>query len=613
LTAGVGGQSRTSDWASSNYDGTSNRYSPLDQITPQNVAKLERVWSIHLKPEGYTQRLREMEAVPLVVGNMMYLASPYGAILALDATTGAEKWKFQLPESDLPAKRGLAYWPGADGAPPSLFFGGTRGGLYAIKASDGSYNAGFGANGVLNLKTPEVMVTGMDQPYSLLSSPTIYKNLVIIGAGTGEGAGGSNAGTGPAGDTRAFDARTGKLVWTFHTVPRPGEFGYDTWGENSARNRSGVNTWGYMSVDVERGILYMPLGAPNNDRVGIDRPGNNLFSSSVVAVDANTGKYMWHFQLVHHDIWDYDTQSAPLLVDLRRDGKVVPALIIVNKTGLMFTFDRVTGKPIFDIVERPVPKSDLPNEQASPTQPFPVKPPPLTQNTASRDNLYKGEPQHQSYCEHMVDDNNMKLGGPFMPISFNRYSISPPGPAGGINYWGATYDPKLNLFVSNTTNLFQPMRLILRPDGSYINNGPLAGTRRFGDADRKLPCGPTPWGELVAVNMDTGDIAYRKTLGVSDMLPPGMQDTGRPSTGGATLTASGLTFVGGSDDFRFRAFATATGEKLFEIKLPSSIEATPITYMGSDGRQYVTIISTGGGLTGSEVTNDEVIAFALPK
>jgi glucose dehydrogenase len=278
LTAGVDGQSRVTDWRSSNYDGTSNRYSPLDQITPQNVAKLERVWSIHLKPESYTQRLREMEAIPLVIGNMMYLASPYGAILALDATTGAEKWKFQLPDSDLPAKRGMAYWPGADGVPASLFFGGTRGGLYSIKASDGSYNTGFGVNGVLNLKTPEVMVEGMEQPYSLLSSPTIYKNLVIIGAGTGEGAGGSNAGTGPAGDTRAFDAKTGKLVWTFHTVPRPGEFGYDTWGENSARNRSGVNTWGYMSVDEARGIVYMPLGAPNNDRVGTTTSGTTTRS-----------------------------------------------------------------------------------------------------------------------------------------------------------------------------------------------------------------------------------------------------------------------------------------------------------------------------------------------
>ena len=615
-TAAVGiAQSKTAatDWPSTNYANTANRYSPLDQITAQNVATLEKAWSIHLKPAGYTGRLREDEAIPLVIGNTMYLASPYGAIHALDATTGAEKWKFQLPNNELPSKRGLAYWPGADGVPASIIFGASAGGLYSIKASDGTLNGGFGENGVVNLKTPEVMQTGMNASYSLLSSATIYKNLIIIGAGTGEGAGGSNAGAGPAGDTRAFDARTGKLVWTFHTVPRPGELGYETWEENSAKFRSGVNVWGYTSLDEERGILYMPLGAPNNDRVGIDRPGNNLFSSSVVAVDANTGKYLWHFQLVHHDIWDYDTQSAPLLVDLQRGGTTVPAVIIVNKTGLMFTLNRVTGKPIFDVEERPVPKSDLPGEKTSPTQPFPVKPPPLTQNTISRDNLYKGEPQHQSYCEHLVDDNNMKLGGPFMPIAFNRYSISPPGPAGGINFWGASYDPKLHLFISNTNNIFQPMRLILRPDGSYVNSGPLAGTRRFGDPDRKLLCGPTPWGELIAVNMDTGDIAYRKTLGVSDMLPTGMQDTGRASSGGVILTASGLTFVGGTDDFRFRAFATATGDKLWEIKLASSIETTPITYMGSDGRQFVTVVSTGGGLTGSDVTNDEIIAFALPK
>ena len=545
----------------------------------------------------------------------MYLASPYGAVIALDATTGVEKWRFQLPDNALPSKRGLAYWPGGGDIPlpPSIVFGSTTGGLYSIKASDGTPNEWFGENGVVNLKTREVMQTGTSPGYSLLSSPTIYKNLIITGAGTGEGPGGSTAGAGPAGDTRAWDARTGKLVWTFHTVPRPGEFGYDTWGGNSAQNRSGVNVWGYTSLDAERGILYMPLGAPNNDRVGIDRPGNNLFSSSVVAVDANTGKYLWHFQLVHHDIWDYDTQSAPLLVDLRRDGQVVPAVIIVNKTGLMFTFNRVTGKPIFDIEERPVPKSDVPGEQASPTQPFPVKPEPLTQNTIARSNLYKGEPQHQSYCEHMVDDNNMKLGGPYLPIAFNQYSISPPGPAGGINFWGPAYDPDLHLFVSNTSNIFQPMRIIQRPDGSYINSGPLAGTRRFGDLDRHLLCGPTPWGELVAVNMDTGNIAYRKTLGVSDMLPAGLQDTGRPSSGGVVLTASGLTLVGGTDDFRFRAFATATGEKLWEIKLPSSVETTPITYMGGDGRQFVTVVSTGGGLTGSTVTNDEIIAFALPK
>jgi quinoprotein glucose dehydrogenase len=611
----AGGATGATDWPSTNYDQSANRYSPLTQITGKNVGTLQQVWSFHLKPAGFTGPMREDEAIPIVIGNTMYLGSPYGAVIALDATTGVEKWRFQLPNNELPSKRGVAYWPGGGDLPlpPSITFGSTTGKLYSLKAEDGTLNEWFGENGVITLKTPAVMQTGTNVAYSLLSSPTIYKNLIITGAGTGEGPGGSSGGAGPAGDTRAWDARTGKLVWTFHTVPRPGEFGYDTWGGDSANNRSGVNVWGYTSLDADRGILYMPLGAPNNDRVGIDRPGNNLFSSSVVAVDANTGKYLWHLQLVHHDIWDYDTQSAPLLVDLRRDGQMVPAVIIVNKTGLMFTLNRVTGKPIFDIEERPVPKSDVPGEQASPTQPFPVKPPPLAQNTISRNNLYKGEPQHQSYCEHLVDDNNMKLGGPYLPIAFNQYSISPPGPAGGINFWGPSYDPELHLFVSNTSNIFQPMRIIQRPDGSYANSGPLAGTRRFGDPDRKLLCGPTPWGELVAVNMDTGNIAYRKTLGVSDTLPAGLQDTGRASSGGVVLTASGLTFVGGTDDFRFRAFATATGEKLWEVRLPSSVETTPITYQGADGRQFVTVVSTGGGLTGSAVTNDEIIAFALPK
>ena len=600
-------------WPASNFDHSANRYSPLVQITPANVSTLQRAWSIHLKPDGYSGRLITDEAIPIVIGNMMYLGSPYGAVIALDATSGAEKWKYQLPNNDIPAKRGLAYWPGGGGRPASIVFGSNAGALYSLNAATGQLNEWFGAKGIVNTKTPEVMQTGMDVPYSILSPPAIFKNLIITGAGTGEGPGGSKGGDGPAGDTRAWDATTGKLVWTFHTVPRPGEFGYDSWGEGGATNRSGVNVWGYMSLDAARGILYMPLGAPNNDRVGIDRPGNNLFSSSVVAVDANTGKYLWHFQLVHHDVWDYDMQSAPLVVDLQRGGQTVPALLVVNKTGLLFTLNRVTGKPIFDVVERRVPQSDVPGEKVSPTQPFPVKPEPLTQMTISRDNLYKGEPKHQSYCEHMVDDNNIKLGGPYMPIAAERYSMSPPGPQGGINFWGAAYDPRLHLFVSNTTNLFQPMRLTKRPDGSWINAGELAGLRRFGDPDRHLPCGPTPWGELVAVNMDTGDIAYRKTLGVSDMLPAGLQNTGRPSTGGVILTASGLTFVGGTDDFRFRAFATATGDKLWEIKLPASIEATPVTYMGADGRQFVTVVATGGSLTGSEVTNDEIIAFAMPK
>src|SRR4030095_5328403 len=300
-------------WSASNYDQSANRYSPLTQITPANVSTLQRAWSIHLKPTGYSGKLLVDEAIPLVIGNTMYVGSPYGAVIALDATSGAERWRFQLPNNDIPAKRGIAYWPGGGGRSASIVFGSNAGALYSIDSATGRLNDWFGDKGVVNTKTPDVMQTGMNIPYSHLSSPTIFKNLIITDAGTGEGPGGSNGGSGPAGDTRAWDATTGKLVWTFHTVPRPGEFGYDSWGEGSAKNRSGVNVWGYMSLDAARGIVYMPLRAPNNDRGGSDRPGNNLFSSSIVAVDANTGKYLWHFQLVHHDVWDYDAQSAPLV------------------------------------------------------------------------------------------------------------------------------------------------------------------------------------------------------------------------------------------------------------------------------------------------------------
>jgi quinoprotein glucose dehydrogenase len=617
LLAGAAYAASGTDWPVSGHDPGGDRYSPLTQINKDNVANLQRAWSYHLKPAGYTGRPRLVEAVPIVIGNTMYIASTYGEIIALDATTGAAKWKYEIPGHDTPSARGLAYWQGGEGAPASIFFGTRSGHLYSLKASDGTLNAPFGEAGVLNLKTPAVMQTGPDAIYIQPSPPIIFKNLVITGAGPGEGPGGSRGGLGPAGDTRAWDAKTGKLVWTFHTVPRPGELGYDTWGDDSAKNRSGVNVWGYMTVDTKRGILYMPLGAPNNDRVGVDRPGNNLFSSSIVAVDANTGKYLWHFQVVHHDIWDYDTQDPPVLMDVHKDGKTIPALLTVNKNALAFILNRVTGKPIFGVEERPVPQSDVPGEKTSPTQPFPVKPEPLSQNTLSRDNLYKGEPEHQAYCEHMVDDNQIKLGGPYLPPGFNQYTVSPPGTQGGVNFWGGSYDPKLHLFVANVNNLFQPMHVIMRPDKDgntiFINQGPLAGVRRFWDAAKHLPCGPTPWGQLVAVNVDTGDIVYRKTLGVTDSFPPGLQNTGRPGTGGTILTASGLTFVGATDDFRFRAFATATGDKLWEIKLPASVEMTPVTYRGSDGRQFVTVIDTGGSQIGSTVTNDEVIAFALPK
>ncbi len=594
------------DWQTSGHDLGGQRYSPLTQINKNNVAGLQIAWSYHLTPAGYSGRPRLAEAIPIVVGNHMYISSPYGQVIALNATTGAQEWKFDLPDNDTPTERGVAYWPGAKGTPAAVVFGSRMGRLYSVDAKTGKPSESFGDHGIVNLKTPEVMGNSPTYPYGQPAVPIIYKNLIITGAGTPDAA----PNVGATGDTRAWDAVTGKLAWTFHTVPLPGTFGFDTWAGDSARHRSGVNVWGYFTVDQKRGILYMPLGAPNNDRVGVDRPGNNLFSSSIVAVDANTGKYLWHFQVTHHDIWDNDTQDPPVLMDVHKDGKTIPALLTVNKNALAFILDRVTGKPIFGVEERAVPKSNVPGEETSPTQPFPMKPEQLSQGSVSRDNLYKGEAEHQAYCEKLVDSNHMVLGSTYLPPGYNEITVAPPGTQGGVNYYGGSYDPKLHLFVANVNNLFQPDRVVKKADGTYVNN---YGVTRFWDPDKKLPCGPTPWGQLVAVNVDTGDVVYRKTLGVTDSFPPQFQDTGRPGLGGTILTASGLTFVGATDDFRFRAFATATGDKLWEVKLKASVTATPATYLGSDKRQYLAMSDTGGSQTGSVVTNDEIIAFALPK
>lgn len=613
------------DWPMVGHDPGGDRYSTLTQVTPANVRDLRVAWVYHMKPPvkadaGHADigpsntggGFHQSEDQPLVIGQTMYVVTPYSRVAALDSSTGHEKWIFEIPDDDNASLRGAAYWPGDGSAAPAIIFGTRRGRMYSISAATGQLNRDFGVNGMVDLKTPEVMRTGMDKSYILPSPPTIYKNLVITGAGPGEGPGGKDGGLGPAGDTRAWDAKTGKLVWTFHSVPLPGETGHETWGGDSWKNRSGVNVWGYMTVDVSRGILYMPFGAPNNDRVGVDRPGDNLFGSSLVAVNAETGKLLWYFQVVHHDIWDIDTESPPTLFDVRRGSEIIPAVGTVNKNALMFILNRVTGKPIYGVVERPVPKSNVPGEQTSPTQPFPVLPEPLSQVTLSRSNVYKDTPEHKAWCEKYVDDNDMLLGEvQYTPTRLDQYTVPLPGTQGGVNYYGGAIDPKHGLFIVNVNNLAQPMRIIRNPDGSYINSGPLAGLQRFWNPANHLPCTPTPWGQLVAVNVNTGKIAWRTTLGVTDSLPEGKQNTGRPGLGGAIVTASGLIFIGATDDARFRAFDEATGKEIWTVKLPAAAESTPITYADAGGNQYVAVVATGGGLIGAPLLSDAVVAYSL--
>ena len=602
-------------WPTIGHDAGGQRFSPLTNITPANVDQLQVAWTYHLRPaDDASGGLLASQSIPLVIDDTMFLASPYSRVLSLDAATGAEKWVFTLPDSDRPSLRGVEYWPGDDQHGPTIVFGSRMGRLYSIDADTGRPTAGFGVNGIVNLKTPEVMQTGMDKSYILPSPPIVYKNLIITGAGPGEGPGGTNGGEGPAGDTRAWDVHTGALVWTFHSVPRPGEFGNDTWEGESWKNRSGVNVWGQMTVDTERGIVYMPFGTANNDRYGGDRPGDNLFGSSVVAADANTGAYLWHFQTVRHDIWDYDTQAPPTLLDIVKDGETIPAVGIINKTGLMFFLNRVTGEPIHPIEDRPVPASNVPTERPSPTQPFPVLTEPLSRNTISRAELYQDTPEHKAWCEALVDDNDMYLSAePYTPIRLNQYTVTYPGTQGGVNWGGGAFDPSTGLFVVNVNNMGQPMRLVPTPDGqSYINSGELAGTRRFWNPETRLHCAATPWGQLVAVDVNSGKVAWRSTLGVTDTLPEGSRNTGRPSLGGPTVTAGGVTFMAGTDDSRFRAFETRTGREIWTVELPATAHSTPITYSDASGKQYVAIVATGGGLLAAPVESDSLIVYSLP-
>ena len=638
------------EWPTYGHDSGGQRFSPLAQITPANVAHLKIAWTYHMRPAGFTggsgragaegrgpagavgdeapeggrrgmlgSGFRPSEATPLVKDGILYLTTPYSRVAAVDPVTGQEIWSYQLPASN-PSTRGLEFWKGDGSTPAQIVFGSSDGKLYSLDAKTGKPNPGFGDNGIVNLNTDAIM-RGLPGRNGLSSPPVVYKNLVITGGTTQE-----NPPHGPAGDVRAWDMHTGKLVWTFHSIPQPGEKGNDTWAGESWKNRSGVNVWGFLTVDEQRGIVYMPFGAPSVDQYGGDRAGDNLFGTSLVAADANTGKYLWHFQVVHHDIWDADMTGAPALIDVKQGGKTIPAVVAMDKVGMVFLLDRVTGKPIYGVEERPVPQSEVPLERSSKTQPFPLKPPPLVRMTFGKDDIATVTPELEAACKKLIE--GVEMGGPFVPPSYNHLRVQFPGNHGGVNWGGTSFNPQLGYLFANVNELGQLSGLKdhdpkdgramangqgnrVDPDGPYEG---FPGGGRFsikGPTTQQLPCQQPPWGELAAVNVNTGEIAWKVPLGVTDSLPEGKQNTGRPGNGGTIATAGGLVFVAATDDARFRAFDAKTGKELWTVKLPGAAEATPITYQGADGKQYLVITATGGGFFNNAVTGDSVIAFAL--
>jgi quinoprotein glucose dehydrogenase len=484
-----------------------------------------------------------------------------------------------------------------------ILFGTVRGSLVALSAKTGEPMAGFGQNGIVDLKTPEILNGVPNAPYGLTSPPTIYKNLAIIGSRVQEA-----PVKGAAGDVRAYDVLTGKLVWTFKSIPGPGEKGHDSWGGDSWRQRSGVNVWGMITVDAKRGIAYLPFGAPTFDRYGGDRPGDNLFSDSLVAVDADTGKYIWHYQITHHDIWDFDLLTPPTLFDVHRNGKVIPAVMAINKSAIPFILNRVTGEPLFKVTETPVPPSDVEGEVASPTQPIPEKPRQLARNSFSMDEVADITPEQHANCLALIKNGDFRPSVRYEPLHSDRPTIRFPGAEGGPEWAGGASDPKDGFFIINTNNYSFTEKLTKRTDGSWS-----AANTDFKDRATNMYCQTPPWGMLSAVNVSTGDVAWQVPLGVSDNAPEGKKDTGRPSNGGPITTASGLTFIGGTDDSRFRAFDSKTGKELWMAKLDYSAHATPLTWKGKDGRQYVGVTASGGSFLNSPSGGDSFIVFALPK
>lgn len=599
LIGGVWTSAQT-DWPSFGNDPAARRYSTLRQIDAANVHKLQPAWTFRAGKPG-------SEAIPVVVNGVMYVDAPDG-VYALVPETGELLWKYAASPMAL---RGLAYWPGprygGGGLHPRVFAGNGQY-LLALDVVTGKPAPGFGNEGRLDLKAG-VLGDLKDGRYALQSPPALFGDIIITGCSNGEG---SPSG-GAYGDIRGWDAKSGKLLWTFHTVPRPGEPGYETWPKEGWKNRSGTNVWGFFTIDVERGIVYAPLGSPTSDFYGADRIGDGLYGNSLVALDARTGKKKWHQQLVHHDLWDYDLAAPPALFEIQlKDGRVVPAVAQITKMGLLFVFNRVTGEPVYGMEERPVDASIVPGEVASKTQPFPLKPPPLARNTFRPEEMYNLSPDQEQFCRELFESNKMSIGGPYAPLPLDGNVLLFPSTLGGGNWGGVSIDPAQGLLFVNVMHVGQWGHMEKRGDG-YVRTSADGPYARFWNRKTRVPCQNPPFGELVAVDLATGEVRWRSALGrIAALEAIGVRNTGSLNMGGSIATAGGLVFIGATNDSRFRAYESSTGRLLWETKIDASAHTSPITYLGRDGRQYVAVMATGGGGYLDGGSSNALIAFALP-
>lgn len=587
------------EWHYYGQDAGGARYSLLDEINRDNVTELERAWTYRTgdiaKPGAHYA-----ECTPLVVDGVMYVITPFSRLIAIDATTGEERFRFS-PDPPLStsqtqggglASRGVAYWE--SGGKKRIFLPVRDGRVYSIDVETQAPDPRFGDQGCLNLR--EGLPDGGDY-FFLSSPPAVCRDVLLQPYGIND----SSSDRFHYVPLRAFDAHTGTPVWAFDTVPRPGQFGFETWAPDSAMNRAGCNPWAPISADLERGIFYAPLGAPNSDKYGGDRHGNNLFANSLVALDATTGERLWHFQTIHHDLWDYDLAAMPVLFEMARDGKAIPAVAVAGKTGFVYVFDRVTGEPLFPMEERPVPASDVPGEQASPAQPIPTRPPPFARQRLTREDLHSVDSETLPALRKQFDEYRSE--GLYTPPS-KQGSVVIPGQLGGGNWSGAAVAPDGMMYIT-ANELPYITRVEIDPEATY---GVKLSARHFRDSEG-YPAVKPPWGTVTKLDLVKGERVWQKPLGdVPEVDWDG--DTGTINFGGGTVTAGGLFFAAGAMDAKLRAFDTDTGEVLAAYDIEAAGQGAPVTYRDADGKQYVAVFAGGGG-KGHARPGDYVIAFRL--
>ncbi|MGH7543761.1 MAG: pyrroloquinoline quinone-dependent dehydrogenase, partial [Gemmatimonadota bacterium] len=642
-TGGEGGapaeaaQPGSIEWASYGGDPGGTRYSPADQITRENVVRLEVAWVYRTGDYGLGEDAVKFEATPLLVDGTLYVSTPFGRVIALDPETGAERWSFDA-QVDLSgdygdfANRGVSTWldPERGAGEPCrrrIFIATIDARLFALDAADGTTCADFGTAGMIDLNEGLRHPPQWKGEYQVTSPPAVTGDRVVVGSAVAD----NQRVDAPSGVVRAFDARTGALRWAWDPIPLdPADPAHATWG-GRAEETGAANAWSVLSVDPVRDLVFVPTGSPSPDFYGGERPGENRYANSVVALRGATGEVVWHFQAVHHDLWDYDVPAQPVLATVRRDGREIPVVLQTTKMGHLFVLHRETGEPVFPVEERPVPASAVPGEESWPTQPFPVLPAPLVPAALDPGDVWGVSEADRSACREWLV--RLRSEGIFTPPSLEGTVVFP-GNVGGSNWSSLSVDPVRGLaFVptnrvativtlipraeveAGRAELVERYREVLAGPGFELSEQagtPYAVVREWALSPSGLPCSPPPWGALTAVDLATGETRWEVPLGTMAGDVPGAAEWGSLVLGGALVTGGGLVFIAGTFDRHLRAFDVETGEELWSAALPAGGNATPMTYrVGEEGRQYVILAAGGHEAMGG--LGDYVLAFALPE